>query len=102
VFRGLLMTFLMQRMPGRITLRGYSVSGAGVVVAAIYAASYALSFLNKPFLTAFGQILYAFVLGVVFAYWYERSKSLLAPIIGHNIASFIEQSLVFVMVAAWR
>jgi hypothetical protein len=44
----------------------------------------------------------AFVLGVLFAYWFEKSKSLLAPIIGHNAAALTEQALFFVLVAHIR
>jgi len=42
-----------------------------------------------------------FVSGVLFAFWFERSKSLLAPILGHDISGAVEMALVFVMVSWW-
>jgi membrane protease YdiL (CAAX protease family) len=50
---------------------------------------------------AMGQMIYAFALGVFYAYWFEKSKSLLAPIIGHNVSDVVEYILIFAMVAAW-
>ena len=50
---------------------------------------------------AFGQVAYMLAQGILFAYWYEKSGSLLAPIIGHSLANMIQQGLIFAMVAAW-
>jgi membrane protease YdiL (CAAX protease family) len=102
LFRGLLVTFLTQRMPGKVSYRGYEMNGAGIVVAAMFALAHVGNFFLRPFLMAFGQLIYAFAIGVVYAYWFEKSKSLLAPIIGHNVGDLTEQILIFVMVAAWR
>jgi uncharacterized protein len=101
LFRGLLVTFLTQRMPGRISYRGYEMNGAGVVVAAMFALAHIPNFFLRPFAMALGQLVYAFALGVLYAYWFEKSRSLLAPIIGHNASDVVEQILIFVMVAAW-
>ena len=38
------------------------------------------------FWIALGQQIYAFALGILYAYWREKSGSLLAPIIGHNVS----------------
>ncbi len=100
-FRGLLLTYLTQAMPGRISYRGYEMNGAGVVVAVIYALASA-SFLGKPFAIALGQIVYAFGAGILYAYWCEKSKSLLAPVIGHSVSNLVEYVLIFAMVAGFR
>jgi len=101
-FRGLLVSYLTQRLPGRVTFRGLTMNGAGVVVAVLYALSYSESFLSRALPIALGQMLYAFALGLFFAYWYEKSRSLLAPIIGHNVSAAVEQVLIFAMVVAFR
>jgi CAAX protease family protein len=101
LFRGLLVTYLAAAMPGRVAFRGYEMNGAGIVVAALFALAHIGNFFLRPFPMAFGQLLYAFVLGVLYAYWYEKSRSLLAPIIGHNMSNVTEYVLIFAMVAAW-
>jgi membrane protease YdiL (CAAX protease family) len=105
LFRGLLITYLVHAMPGRISWRGYSISGAAVVVAAMCAlffGDHAGDFVTKPFAQSFGQIIYTFAFSLVYAWWYDRSKSLLAPVIGHNVGSLTEVVLIFVMVAQFR
>ena len=101
VFRGLLVTYLVQRMPGKIVYRGYEMNGAGVVVAGLYALSFSESFINKPFVVALGQFLVALAMGVFFAYWFEKSKSLLASVIGNSVSGVVGQGIVLMMVAAW-
>jgi membrane protease YdiL (CAAX protease family) len=51
---------------------------------------------------ATGQQAYAFGLAILYTYFYEKSGSLLAPIIAHNAGNVIEYALAFVMVALWR
>lgn len=102
VFRGLLLTYLTQRMPGRISWRGYEMNGAGFVVAVLYALSFSEGFIDKPFVIAFSQFMLAFAMGVLFAYWLEKSKSLVAPVVGNSASGMIEQALIFVMVGAWH
>jgi membrane protease YdiL (CAAX protease family) len=101
-FRGLLLTFLTQRMPGRIAWGGFAMNGAGLVVAVIYALSYSETFLSRPFLVALGQLVYAFAFGVVYAVWREKSRSVLPSIVGQNVSNALETIFIFVMEAAWR
>lgn len=102
LFRGLLVGYLARTMPGDVSYRGFAVSGGAVAVAAILAASQFADFLVKPAGVVFGEFVYVFAMGVVFAYWYEKSKSLLAPALAHGIANAVEYALVFTMVASWR
>lgn len=46
-----------------------------------------------------GQQIYAFALGVLYAYWLEKSKSIVAPIVGHNVSDVSEYAIVFAWVA---
>lgn len=101
LFRSLLVTYLAATMPGKVRLWGYRMNAAGVVVAAVFALAHVGSFFSDPFWSASGQLLYAFALGVLYAYWLEKSKSVLAPIIGHNVSDVTEYALLFLMVGFW-
>ena len=100
-FRALLVTYLAATMPGKIRYRGYEMNVAGIVVAAIFALAHVTNFWDRPFLEALGQQVYAFALGVLYAYWLEKSKSVLAPILGHNVSDGTEYVFIFLMVAFW-
>jgi hypothetical protein len=102
LFRGLLATYLMAAQPGRISLGRYEMSLAGVMVALLFALAHVFDFFTRPFLMALGQQAYAFALGVLYAYWFEKSRSLLAPILGHNVGDVTEYVLIFAMVAVWH
>ncbi|MGD0144487.1 MAG: CPBP family intramembrane glutamic endopeptidase [Rhizomicrobium sp.] len=101
LFRGLLVTYLASAIPGRISFLRFEMNAAGVIVALIFALAHVYSFVGHPFWIAFGQQFYAFALGVLYAYWFEKSRSLLAPIVGHNVSDLTEFILIFAMVAAW-
>jgi hypothetical protein len=102
LFRGLLVTFLLATMPGRARLGRYEMGMGGVIAAFIFALAHFGSFFISPFFQAAGQSVYAFALGVLYAFWFEKSKSLLAPIVGHNISNLVEYLLIFAMVAYWH
>ena len=101
-FRGLLQTFLMQRTSGRVRLWKYEMHVAGVILAILFALAHVTSFWAENFWLALGQQIYAFALGILYAYWREKSGSLVAPIIGHNASDGVEYVLMFVMTWAWR
>lgn len=102
-YRSLIVTYLALQMPGKLRYRGFEMNGAGVVVAAIFASGYGLwALIAQPLPIAVGQILYVFFGNLVLAYLFEKSGSVLAPAIGHNVALVTWQSLVFWMVTAWR
>jgi hypothetical protein len=48
-----------------------------------------------------GQQIYAFALGVLYAYWLEKSQSILAPIVGHNVGDVVEYAILFLWVGAF-
>jgi CAAX protease family protein len=101
LFRGLLMTFLMQRMSGRLRLGRFDVHVAGVIVAVLFSLAHLGSFWTESFRVAASQQAYAFVFGVIYAYWYEKSGSLLPAIMGHNLGNLVEYILAFLMVWRW-
>jgi membrane protease YdiL (CAAX protease family) len=101
-FRGLLQTFLMQRTSGRIRIGKYDMHVAGIILALLFALAHANNFWQRPFWFALAQQLYAFALGILYAYWREKSGSLLASTIGHNIGDGVEYALMFLMLYLWR
>jgi membrane protease YdiL (CAAX protease family) len=101
-FRGLLQTFLMQRSSGRIRVWKYEMHVAGVILALLFALAHLTSFWTENFWIALGQQIYAFALGILYAYWREKSGSLLAPIVGHNVGDGVEYALMFLMTLLWR
>jgi CAAX protease family protein len=94
-FRALLVTYLATSMPGRVRLGRYHMAWAGVVVAVIFALLHATSFDTRHWPEALGQQLYAFALGVLYAYWLEKSRSVVAPIVGHNVSDVVEYLILF-------
>ena len=101
-FRGLLQTFLMQRTTGRIRIGSYDMHAAGVVLAVLFALVHATNFATRPFWFALAQQVYALALGVLYAYWREKSGSLTAAIIGHNLSDGVESAMVFFLGWLWR
>ncbi len=98
-FRALLVTYLAAQMPGRIRCRRFSMNWAGVIVAVIFALLHASNFSTRDWPQAVGQQIYAFMLGVLYAYWLEKSRSVLASAVGHNVGDVTEFALLFGWVA---
>jgi membrane protease YdiL (CAAX protease family) len=61
---------------------------------------HASSFDTRAWEQALGQQVYALALGVLFAYSLEKSRSIVAPMIGHPFSDVVEQLLVFLWIAA--
>jgi len=91
-FRALVVTYLATTMPGSWGKGRYTMNAAGVVAAFIYAVSVA-GFLSVPLLIAIAQFVCQFALGILYAYWLEKSKSVISPIIGHNVSSVTQYAL---------
>jgi uncharacterized protein len=86
LFRGLMQTWLAQFWRRGIAFMGVSISTAGLLTAVIFSLVH-INFRLSPFeVTHFSvpQLILAFVMGVYYAVMYERTGSLLAPIIAHN------------------
>lgn len=94
-FRALLVTYLAATMPGKLRVGRFEMNTAGVVVALIFALLHAASFDLHQWPIALGQQIYAFLLGVLYAYWFEKSGSVVAPIIGHNVSDGVEYAILF-------
>jgi membrane protease YdiL (CAAX protease family) len=92
----------MQRTSGRVRLGKFDMHIAGVILALLFGLAHLTSFWERTVWYALGQQVYAFALGILCAYWREKSRSLLAPIIGHNVGDAVEYALMFLMTWAWR
>ena len=68
----------------------------------LFALAHVNSFWSEPFWALLGQQLYAFALGILYAYWREKSGSLLAPIVTHNLSDGVEYALMLLMTWLWR
>ena len=97
-FRSLLVTYLAATMPGKLKLGRFDMNWAGIIVAVIFALLHAANFDTRAWPLALGQQIYAFALGVLYAYWLEKSRSIVAPIIGHNVGDVVEYAIVFAWV----
>lgn len=101
-FRSLLVGYLMAAMPSaRLRIGRYDMGWAGVIVAVIFALAHIQNLVAHPSWAAFGQQIYALALGILYAYWFEKSRSIVAPIVGHNVSDVVEDGLVFLLAAAW-
>jgi uncharacterized protein len=74
-FRGLLQTFLMPRISGRVRFWKYDMHVAGVILALLFALAHLTSFWTENWWIAMGQQIYALALGILYAYWREKSGS---------------------------
>jgi hypothetical protein len=97
-FRALLVTYLAATMPGKLKVGRFEMNGAGIVVALIFALLHATNFDLRAWPEALGQQIYAFALGVLYAYWLEKSRSIVAPIVGHNVGDVVEYAILFAWV----
>ena len=98
-FRALLVTYLATTMPGKLRLGRFEMNWAGVIVALMFALLHATNFNLRAWPMALGQQIYAFILGVLYAYWLEKSQSIVAPVIGHNVSDVVEYAILFAWVA---
>jgi membrane protease YdiL (CAAX protease family) len=96
--RGLMMTYLMKKFNSHIKFVKWDVHVAGVIVAVLFALMHISSFWSGNLIYAIGQQLYAFILGLCYAYLYEKSQSLLSPIVAHNFSNGVEFIILFLLI----
>lgn len=89
-FRGLLQTYLSKSWEGSVKVIKLNIPTAAIITALIF--TFAHMEINfTPFAINYNilQVIMAFVLGIFYGIAYDRTKSLLAPIVTHNYANFI-------------
>jgi membrane protease YdiL (CAAX protease family) len=87
-FRGLLQTMLVAGWPAIPRLVRGRISLAAIIVALIFAFAH-IEFYFSPFTIEYNptNVVAALVLGVFYGVAYDRTGSLLAPIVAHNYAN---------------
>jgi membrane protease YdiL (CAAX protease family) len=100
-FRSLLVTYLATSMPGKVHVGRFNMNWAGIIEALIFALLHMGNFDARHWPEALGQQIYAFALGVLYAYWLEKSKSVVAPIVGHNVSDVVEYLILFAWLGAF-
>jgi membrane protease YdiL (CAAX protease family) len=84
LFRSLLIGYLAATVPRLIRLGRFEISLGGLAAAAIFSLNH-WGYGSAPFALALGQQAFAFGLGLFYAWLFERSGSVLAPIVTHNV-----------------
>ncbi|MGA7155749.1 MAG: CPBP family glutamic-type intramembrane protease [Acidobacteriaceae bacterium] len=97
LFRGFLLGLLRDLSPSRLRIGTFELSTAGYTIALIFALAHIGNFRTDPWPIALGQQFYAAALGIFYAWLLERSGSLLAPAISHNVGDFVEDALIFAL-----
>ncbi len=88
-FRALTVTYLATTMPGKLRIGRFDMNWAGIIVALLFALAHLQTFWMASWEDALIQQFYAIAWGILYAYWLEKSKSVVAPIIAHNISDGI-------------
>lgn len=95
LFRGLIMVYLYRFFVGQKSYMGVKLSHAGVISVILFTIAH-IGF--EPFSLRITwispiQLLQAFILGTFYAYAFDRTKSLLTPILAHNFANLFLTSV---------
>lgn len=90
LFRGLVMTLLYGGLPGSRRYLGIDLSHAGAIATVLFTLAHIGldPFSLQVTWISPVQLVQAFVLGVFYAFVFDRTRSLLAPILAHNFANF--------------
>lgn len=102
LFRGLFLGYLVTRITRNVRIGTLRISVAGIIVAVTFSLAHAQAFWHTSLFSALGQQLYAIAIGILCAYLFEKSGSLLAPAIAHNAGDFVEWCCCFTMTALWH
>ncbi|HEY3800687.1 MAG TPA: CPBP family glutamic-type intramembrane protease [Caulobacteraceae bacterium] len=102
LFRSLAIGLLAQAALPALRIRRLEISGATLVAALLFAAAHFQAIGAAPWYVAVFQMTYAFVLGALYGYWFEKSRSLLVPALAHNATDLFATLVSFGVGAVWR
>jgi membrane protease YdiL (CAAX protease family) len=71
-------------MPGKLHIGRFNMNWAGIIVALLFGLAHIPTFWTAGWFDGLEQQVCAVGLGVMYAWWLEKSKSIVAPIIAHN------------------
>jgi hypothetical protein len=101
LFRALIIGYLATTLRGATRLGSLRISWATIIAAILFGLAHMVGAQGPWWRSAF-QVSYAIVLGLIYGYWFERGRSLLAPAIAHNITDFAALAAGFAITALWR
>jgi membrane protease YdiL (CAAX protease family) len=85
MFRGLIQTYLMERLEGNLKIVGREFHVGTVIAAVIWGGFHFINVLvGMPISTAFFLVLVTTAIGLLMGYAYQTTRSLLTTIIVHN------------------
>ncbi len=101
VFRSLFLGYLINRLPMPVGFGRYKISVAGIITAFVFAGAHASSFWNTTLIDAISQQIYIVLWGLFYAYLFERSGSVIVPMIAHNTGNLVEYIGSLLLRAVW-
>jgi hypothetical protein len=102
LFRSLLIGYLASELPGAVSLGRLTISWATVVATILFGLAHLPGNLGNPWRQDLFSVAYASTLGLVYGYWFERSRSLLVPAIAHNVTDLAALLTGFALAFLWR
>lgn len=102
LFRSLLMGLLSGAGLGVLRLGRLRLSGTTIVAALLFGAAHFAGVTAAPWWQNEFQIVDAIVLGLIYGYWFERSRSLVVPAVAHNATDLLATWASFGLAAIWR
>ena len=95
--RGLIQTYLMNRMDGDVKILRWNLHKGMIVAAAIFGLSHFFNLYRKPLEFVVPQMIYATIFGLVAGYIYQETRSLAGPVIMHNVADGLETTIEYLL-----
>lgn len=99
LFRALVTGILLRSWKGRINILGINLPYAGFIAAIIFTLAH-IGFDIYPFKVTYiepMQLIFAFGLGIFYAVMFDRTKSLLGPILVHNASDGLTHVMYYIL-----
>ena len=97
LFRGLIQTQLTRASMGYVNILRWRLRWGTTAAAAIYGLSHFVNLASKPLTFVLPQVGYTIFLGLAIGYLYQETRSLVGPIVAHNVANGLEYTIEFIL-----
>jgi membrane protease YdiL (CAAX protease family) len=102
LFRSLIIGYLAVAMPGVVRVGPIVASRAAVISALLFGLAHYGGVGAAAWWQVLFQMTYAVVLGFFYAYWFERTGSVVVTAVAHNITDLVATLTVFGVAALWH
>jgi membrane protease YdiL (CAAX protease family) len=102
LFRSLLIGILSNAGLGVLRIGRIELSGATIVAALLFGMAHYAGVTASPWWANAYQIVYAILLGLIYGYWFERSRSMVGPAVAHNAVDLLATWVAFGVSAFFR